>query len=346
MQGAGNRARGFLIGACATVAVFCLLAVSARAASYPTAGGSTFSGGPEGWHTAGEPACNIGVLGTIGLCKASGAYDGDNGNPAGSLKAETEVLVNLGGLFKATVAFESPDFKVGEGGSASLRLERQLASGNLLNLTPTATYKATLIDRTAGTTTEVLSDTVSGAGAGFAGKTGAATVVAGHTYALAIDSETSSSVASVGLLGSAALRFDNVRLTVGGSGGEGGGGGGGGGGSDLSSKELRQLILASGVVGPAVLEGNQLRLKLRCPAKVNRAKCHFNAQGLLRKGKPATVRRGAQIKKGKKRVVALRVKPKARAKVRSRSRLLIKIGVRAGKTKATVYKRVKLVKRG
>jgi hypothetical protein len=348
MRSARMGVRAVLLAACVAAGAMCLFAGLAQAASYPS-GGSTFSGGPESWQVADEPSCNIGALGTVGLCKAKGGYDAENGNPAGSLEAETEVVANLGGLFKATVGFESPKFKVGEGGSASLRLERQLASGNLLDLAPDATYQVMLLDRSSGTSTEVLSDTVSGGEGGFVGKAGAATVVAGHTYALAIATETSSSVAGIGLLGAAALRFDNVRLTVGSSGGGGGGGGGAGGGkagvAPLSSKRLRKLILRSGIARSAVLEGNHLRLKLRCPAQAKRRKCHFTAQAQLRKGRAATVRRGAQIRKGKKRFVWLRVKRKMVGKVRHRKRLLIKIRVRAGKTKATAYKRVKLVKR-
>jgi hypothetical protein len=91
-----NRTRAGAVVALAAVASMALGAGGAQAATYPS-GGSTFSGGPEGWKVAGTPSCNIGVLGTIGVCKGSGGYDEGNGNPPGSLKAETEVTVNLGG---------------------------------------------------------------------------------------------------------------------------------------------------------------------------------------------------------------------------------------------------------
>jgi len=97
-------------------------------------------------------------------------------------------------------------------GAATLRLDRELATANLLDLAPTANYVVTLVDRTSGVDTEVVTDSVA-AGTGFAGKGGAATLVAGHTYAISIDAETSSTLANVGLLGSTALRFDNVALT-------------------------------------------------------------------------------------------------------------------------------------
>ena len=43
--------------------------------------------------------------------------------------------------------------------------------------------------------------------------------------------------------------------------------------------------------------------------------------------------------------MVLKVKPKAKAKVAKRKRLLFKERVRAGKAKATVYKRLKLIRR-
>ncbi len=68
-------------------------------------------GSAEGWKPAQDPACNIGA----GLCTATAGYDGANGNPAGSLAATTNVLVNVGGLFKSTAVFESPNFTATEG---------------------------------------------------------------------------------------------------------------------------------------------------------------------------------------------------------------------------------------
>lgn len=332
-----NRIR---LGAMMALTAVALMAVGtggAQAATYPS-GGSTFSGGPEGWKVAGTPGCNIGALGTIGVCKGTGGYDEANGNPTGSLRAETEILINLGGLFKSDVDFESPSFKVSEGGSATLRLERELTSANLLNLTPTATYKVTLADKTAGTSSEVLADTVTGSETSFGGKTGAATLLAGHTYSLAIATETSSSAASIGLLGSAALRFDNVALVVGTS------GGGGGGGGELTNSQLTKIIGSQGLVGPAVLKGRRLFVKAKCPAKVGRA-CKVSVQGLLRKGKPATGVRVAKIGKGKAKRLVLRVRPKARAKLAGRHKLLFKETVKAGKAKATVYRKLKLIRR-
>lgn len=319
------------------IALLALLAAgSARAAVYP-AGGSGFNGGPEGWGTPTPASCNI-PLG--GLCTTTAGYDGANGNPAGSLTVDTTILVNLGGAFKSSATFESPNFTAKEGGSATLDLERQLASGNLLDLAPQATYTATLVDRTTGVSSTVITDTVASTETAFSGKSGAVKVVENHTYAIVIVAETSSSVANLGLLGSTSLRFDNVSLTVGTS---GGGGGGGGNSSTLTDKQLASLMQNS-LIGPAVLKGNRIFVKAKCPAKVGQA-CKVTLQGLLKKGKPATGKRTAKIAKGKTKQLVLKVKPKLKAQVAKKSRLLFKESVKAGKAKATVYKRLKLIKR-
>ena len=218
--------RGLCLAGLLAMAVVLGLGGQARAASYP-GGGSSFSGSAEGWSLAQPPTCNIGLG---GLCTASAGYDGANGNPAGSLAVTTAVAVNLGGLFKSTGVFESPNFTATEGGPATLSLDWQLASGSLLDLTPRLDYTAILIDRTAGDSTDVIAEAVTGSAEAFASKEAATKLVAGHTYAILIDSETSSSVANVGLLGSASARFDNVAVTVGNSGNSGGTGGPGAGG--------------------------------------------------------------------------------------------------------------------
>lgn len=335
---------------CAAAAALCLLAGSAQATVYP-AGGGAFNGGLEGWTTPGKPTCNIPLT---GVCTTTAGYDGEGGNPPGSLAAKTTILVNAGGLFKATAAFQSPNFTASEGGAAALHVDRALDSGNLLDLAPQATYVVTLIDRSTGVSSEAITDSVAGTSPAFVGKDGAATVVAGHVYAISIDAETSSSVANVGLLGSTALRFDNVSLTVGtssgngGNGGNGGGGDGGNGGSagnganGLTDARLLSLLKSSG--GTAVLKGNRLFVKTPCPAKVGRS-CRLSIQGLLKKHKPATTRRTSKVAKGKAKTLVLKVKPKARARLAKSKRLLFKETVKAGSAKATVYKRLKLIRR-
>lgn len=338
-------------------ALLMLTAGSARAATVYPPGGGAFSTGAEGWHTVGEPTCNITALST---CSARGGYDASDGNSPGSLEAETKILVNLGGIFKSTVNFESPNFTVTEGGAATLHLDRQLVSKSLLDLTPKAEYTVSLVDRSGGGSAEVMQEAISGNGEAFAGKSGAATLTSGHTYAIVLDTETSSSVADVGALGSTSLRFDNVALTVGtsnnnGNGGNGGNGGSGGkggnggkgasGANGLSDAKLLALFRKSSASTPVTLKGNRLFAKVNCPPKVGRA-CRITAQGMLSRGKAATTKRTVKVAKGKGKRIVLHVKPKALKKVAKRKRLLIEEKVRAGGSHATLFKSRKLIRRG
>jgi hypothetical protein len=300
---------------------------------YP-AGGSTFTGGAQGWEVT-EASCNV------PLCTAGGGYDGGNGNPPGSIAANTNIALNLTKLFKSTVTVQSPDFTVASAGDGTLHLDRQFAPGSLVDLAPQATYNVTLIDRTAGTESKPLTEELK-EGSAFIGKDHAVTVKAGHVYALSITTETSSTVAGSGLLsGTASVRFDNVSVTVEPSGGSGSGSGGSGGG--LTNQQLQSLI-GNSLIGPAILKGNKLSVKVRCPAKVGRT-CKIAVQGLLKKRKPATSTGRLKVPKGKTKKVVLKVKPKALKKVAKSKKLLFKETVRAGQAHATVYKRLKLIRR-
>lgn len=330
------------IGFALAIAAMAIAAGSAAAASYP-GGGSGFSGGAEGWSVK-AAACTV----PIGLCSASGGYDAGAGNPAGSFGEKTSVAISAVGLFNATVSAESPDFVAGAGGSGSLSLQRQFVPGGLVTLTPVAKYTASVVDKTAGATQQAVAETISAA-SGFAAKGGAVSLVSGHTYAIRIDAEVNSSIATIGLLGESILRFDNVVLTdSSGANGENGtnggdGGAGGDGKSGLSDARLATMVQSS-LVGPAVLKGNRLFVKAKCPASIGHA-CTDSLLGLLKKNRSATSKRTAKIGAGQTKQLVLRVKPKAKGKVAKKSRLLFKEGVKAGGAKATVYKRLKLIRR-
>ena len=313
-------------------------ASQARAASVYPAGGGTFTGGAQGWEAT-EASCNVPAL-----CTAAGGYDGANGNPPGSIAVNTTIGLNLLTLFKSTVTLQSPDFTVSDAGDATLHLDRQFASGSLVDLAPQAAYNATLIDRTAGGKSEVLTESIPAASE-FIGKDHAASVKAGHTYALSIKTETSSTVAGTALLGgTTSLRFDNVSLSVDSSGGGRGGGAGGGSGSGGASDQQLRSLIGGSLIGPAVLKGNKVTVKAKCPAKVGVA-CRITLRGMLSRKKPATSSRKAKVAKGKTKKFVLRVKPKGLKKVSRSKRLLFKETVRAGTAKATLYKRLKLIKR-
>jgi hypothetical protein len=329
--------RGRLAASCCiAMAAACLVAGPAAQAAtdiYP-AGGGTFTGGPQGWQVT-EAGCNVPAL-----CAASGGYDDSNGNPPGSFAANTTITLNLLTLFKSTVTLQSPDFTVSRDGDATLHLDRQFAAGSLVDLAPELTYDVTLLDRTADNKSEPMTETLAGE-PDFIGKDRAVTVKQGHTYAISITAQTSSTVAGTGLLsGTTSARFDNVSITV----QSASGGGGKGTGGNLTDSRLASLIKGGGLIGPAVLKGSKVWVKVRCPKQVGRT-CKVALTGMLTKRKPATTTRKVTVRKGKVKRVVLKVKPKAKAKVAKSKRLLFKERVRAGTGKATVYKRLKLVRR-
>lgn len=319
-----------------------LVSPAGAATSVYPGGAGQFDGGPEGWQVT-EASCNAPLL-----CTASGGYEPADGSPAGSLAANANVALNLLTLFESTVTLQSPDFEVGDGGAASLSLERRFASGSLVDLAPQLDYTVRLVDRTSGKTSTSVAEALD-ASTGWSGEDGAATVVAGHTYAIVITARTSSTVAGTGLLaGSTSARFDNVALTVGSGGADGGGdrnGGAASRGGDGSSIAARVAALAPATLGgPATLKGRRLSVKARCPAKIGRA-CRISVLGLLSKRKPATAPRRVKVAKGKARRVVLKLKPRAKGRVAARKRLLFKVKVRAGKADATAFKRLRLLRR-
>jgi hypothetical protein len=315
---------------CAAVAATCWMgAAAAQAATtvYP-AGGSTFTGGAQGWETTGA-TCNVGLL-----CTASGAYNGSVGNPPGALAANTNATVNLLTVFKSTISFQSPNFKVDGAGAAAMHLDREFAPGGLGPLAPETTYTAKLIDRTASQESTPIAETVKAAST-WSGVDAASSVTAGHTYAIAITAVTTSTLPAVSLIsGETSVRFDNVSLSVQASGGEKGGG-------PANGQQLAGLLRNS-LIGPARLKGGRLSVRAKCPSAVGVA-CRTSVQGLLGKHRVATAVRTSKVGKGKVKRFVLKVKPKARGRLATKKRLLFKETVKAGSAKATVYKQLKLV---
>jgi hypothetical protein len=312
-------------------------AASAATTVYPS-GGSGFNTNPEGW-SPGATSCQPATV----LCTPEAAYETSVGNPPGSIAAKTTTTVNLLDLFKGTEVWNSPQFTVPVGAvtGASVHLDRAFDPGGLVAVAPKATYTVKLSDLTAGTSSVPLTEELTKEDGTFATRSGQASVVSGHTYQMAIETTTAQSTAALSVFsGTAAARFDNVGLQIQTAGGAGGGAGNG----SLTDKQLAALIQSS-LIGPATLKGKKLSVKAKCPAKVGSA-CRISVQGLLKKGKPATTTRTAKVGKGKTKRFVLQVKPKARKKLATRKRLLFKETVRAGGAKATVYKSLKLIKRG
>ncbi len=343
-----------LLGLASGAALLVLAVGSASAATY---GSSTFTGSAEGWKQANSECQLLNLVHLPLLCEASGAYDGTAGQPPGSFALKTSIPLNLIGIFSSNVVAESPTFTASGSGSGSLDLSRSFIPGGLLTLTPKFVYTAYLVDKTTNTKQKAITETLE-AETPFGSKTGGVSLTAGHTYVIQIEGGSSSSIASVGLLAGEAIgRFDNVSVTGpggsieenpscpgcnGGKNGENGENGEGGAGG-VSAARLESLIQSS-LIGPATLHGSKLSVKASCPKKIG-ANCTLTVQGMLAKKKAATATRKAKVQKGKTKKFALTVKPAARAKVKSKSKLLFKETVKVGKTKATVYKTLKLVRK-
>jgi hypothetical protein len=352
-----KRVRQACLLGCVSGAALLVLAVgSASAATY---GSSTFTGSGEGWKEANSECKVLNLLELPLVCTASGAYDGAAGAPPGSYAVKTSIPINLIGVFKSAVTAESPSFTASGSGSGSLSLSRSFVPGGLLSLGPQFVYSAYLVDKTTNTKQKAITETVE-AEAPFANKTGGVSLVAGHAYDIQIEANASSTLASIGLLGGEAIgRFDNVVVTGpggeepptnppngkpgdNGEGGEGNSGANGGAGG-VSSAKLESLIKSS-LVGPATLKGNRLSVKATCPKKIG-ATCNLSVQGMLTRKKVASTQRRDKVKSGKSRMFVLRVKPAALPTVKTKSKLLFKETVKVGKSKATVYKTLKLVRK-
>jgi hypothetical protein len=170
----------------------------------------------------------------------------------------------------------------------------------------------------------------------------------GSTYRIRI---TTNYTTGTSVLVTGTADYDNIGLTpvAGAAGGSGNGNGKGGGRDSLRSSRLLALF-SSGLSKTAVVVGaksgraKRLLVRVSCPKPIG-ASCRVTAQGLLRKRKPVTAKRTVKVGSGKKRLVALKVKPKFRKKVAKRKRLLVSEKVRAGRTSATAYKVRKLIRR-
>jgi len=195
-----------------------------------------------------------------------------------------------------------------------------------------ATFAVRLIDLSAGGESITLIPPATLAGADSWTEAPRATVDPsrledGHDYRLRIATAYTTGT-SVLVTGSS--DYDNVVLeaTSGAAGGKKGGGRGKGNrdGANDAAQRLVELVRQTSP-GTAILtgkgKGKRLLVKVRCPRKAGR-NCRITAQGLLMKRKPATSRRTVKVRRGKAKLVALKIKSKVRGKVAKRKRLLVR----------------------
>lgn len=201
----------------AAAAVVLGLTGSAQAATttYPD-GGSGFGADLEGWTGSNQSCTGGGAL----VCETQTVRDPAVGNPGGALATNVQVLANAVGVVVGTGTWTSPTFTIpGDApvGNATLSFDRSFTAGGLLALQPESEVVATLLDVTAGTSTELLTQTLDDGDSAYAIASAGVpdgVMVAGHSYRLRLVSTTTTALASVGVLGTASTRYDNVGLVV------------------------------------------------------------------------------------------------------------------------------------
>jgi hypothetical protein len=343
-----------------------LLAIPATAGAvgtrYPSANAARgFDGGAAGWDSSSS---------TEGIClppllcanvensfQASGGADGGGFIRSGYLGVVGATAV--GGT--TTAIWQSPPFSYsggggGEPGSLGFTLDRRANVDQLLGVAGnSAEYSVRLVDLSAGGegVTLIAPTTLAGARSWTnvsSGSINPDSLTIGDEYRIQISSRYTSGTS---VLVSGSADYDNVVLSAatGNGGGDGknggkgkGSGGHGKGAGTFSSQRLEELLRGATPDTAKLDDGKRLLVRVKCPRKVGR-QCRTTVQGLLKKGRPATGRRTVRLRSGKSKLVALRIKPKARERVAKRKRLLVRQKVRAGKATATVFKTRLLIRR-
>jgi hypothetical protein len=330
-------------------------AVAADNGEYPSdPAARTFSGGLNGWTASSsfDGSC-IPPL----LCpKVDNEYvaAGDaNGN--GYITSSYLGVAGAGAVAGTTTGtWESPAFEYrtagGDPEAAFFSMSRRADVGQLLAVAGnSALYAVQLVDVTEGAQSVSVVAPVTMAGAESwttipRVEVKAGELHSGDSYRVRIESRYKTGTSAVA---SGSADYDNVVLRTAAS--ERVNGNGNGGRKTLRARRLlslfgRGLANTVAVVGHGAAKGKRLFVKVSCPKSIG-SPCRVTAQGLLRKHKAATAKRTVKVGKGKSRRIVLRVKPKQRAKVLKRRRLLVSEKVRAGGTSATAYKVRKLIRR-
>jgi hypothetical protein len=341
---------GAIAAACLTAL---LVAIPAAAASkYPSSSAARgFDGGAAGWDSSAssEGSC----LSPLLCASVENSFQGSGGADGGGYirSAYTGVVGATAVAGTTTAVWQSPPFIYsGAGGNGptavSFTLDRRASVDQLLAVAGnSAEYSVRLNDlSTGGEGVSLIPPTTLAGAHSWTNVAGASIdssdLTIGHEYRIQISSRYTSGTS---VLVSGSADYDNVVLSAvrGKEGGAGKGGAGGGGG--LSAQRLEEL-LRQATPGTATLRGKRLFVRVKCPRKIGRP-CRTTVQGFLKKRQPATRRRTVKLRSGKSKLIALKVKPKARKRVATRKRILVRQKVRVGKVRATIFKTRLLIRR-
>lgn len=332
----------------------------AATTKYPPTAARGFDGGLAGWTSSvsTEGSCIAPLL----CASAENSFQAAGGADGGGFirSAYTGVVGVMAVAGTTTAVWQSPAFTYSGADNASptavsFALDHRASVDQLLAVAGnSADYSVQLIDLSAGGEAVPLIGPTTLAGAQSwtnvrRGSIEPGSLTLGDEYKVQITSRYTSGTS---VLVSGSADYDNVVLSASqgggggtagrGKGGHGGNGGGAGNGA-FNAQRLEELLRAA-TPGTAALQGKRLFVRVRCPRRAGHA-CRTTAQGLLRRGRPATTKRTVHLRSGKSRLIALRVKPKARQRVAMRKRLLFRQKVRAGKVTATLYKSRRLIRR-
>ena len=337
----------------------CLLAplavASAATSSYPPESAARgFSGGLAGWtsSTSSEGTCLAPVL----CASVENSYQASGGADGGGFirSAYTGVVGATTVAGTTTAIWQSPTFTFNgiggdEAAAVSFAFDRRASVDQLLAVAGnSADYSVRLVDLSEGgeALTLIAPTTLGGANTWTSVTSGpidSESLTPGDEYRLQITSRYTTGTSS---LVSGNADYDNVALSASDSKARKGKGRGKGHGGGALSEQRLEGLLRQATPGTALLSGSGKRLfvRVKCPHKAGHA-CQTTAQGFLRRHRPATTERTVHLSRGKSRLIALRVKPKARKQVAKRKRLLVRQKVRAGKVTATVLQSYRLIRR-
>jgi hypothetical protein len=346
-------------GAVAAVSLASFLLVlpalaGAATSKYPSASAARgFTGGPAGWtpSSSSEGTCAAPLL----CASVENSYQASGGADGGGFIRSTYTGV-VGAMAVAgttTAVWESPPFVyAGEEGAeptaVSFAIDRRANVDQLLAAAGnSADYSVRLVDLSEEGEAVTLIAPTTLAGANSWTSVASPPVdpedlTPGDEYRIQIVTRYTSGTTT---LVSGSADYDNVVLSASDlSGDDEGKGKRGGKRAGAFSEKRLEALLRQATPGTAVLSGKRLLVRVQCPRKAGRA-CQTTAQGLLSRGRPATTKRTVRLRSGKSRLLALRIKPKARRQVAKRKRLLVRQKVRAGRVTATVYKSRRLIRR-
>jgi hypothetical protein len=337
-------------------------AAGATVSKYPPAAASRgFSGSAAGWTSSSSSAGTC--LPPLLCATVTNSFQETGGADGGGyIRSAYTGVVGVSAVGGTTAGvWESPSFTYsgaagGEATAVSLSLDRRASVDQLLAVAGnSAEYTVRLIDvsEEGEALTLIAPTTLAGANSWTGVSRGSIdpeSLTPGDEYRIQI---TSSYTTGTSVLVSGNADYDNVVLSasdgIGRSGkkgkGKGQGNGGDNGAGAFDSQRLEEL-LRQATPGTAVLggKGKKLFVRVKCPRKIGHA-CRTTAQGLLRKRRPATLKRTVRLRSGRSKLLVLRVKPKARKQVAKRKRLLVRQKVHAGTVTATVTKSRRLIRR-